>query len=365
MKSLNIPIVWSSHTNIDFYLSTYIRPYAVTMTQRIYQFIRLRHLIHSSINLTVSQDFADFMEHTGVPRPVIVWKTGVDAELFNPSRRSRSMRYRMFGTYNNYTEAQMDSITLFLCVGRISPEKNFEFLSLVLERIPSQTFLCIIGDGPYRNALEPIFPKDRVHFFGYLGGEELASAYASADYFIYASVSETFGQVYLEAMASGTPVIAAEGGQLKEFFVVGEHGYLWQPDNLDSAEDAIRLAMKNGKYLSTKVRQQALKHSWDSASDQLNGFYHEAVQRHKQQGKYQTMNFMTNLCRLFYYGLSWGLLMLLALLLMAPFVRVSSPKSKTTQMNDKNNNYPSKYNSNLTTRKSSSSSFSRSQDHDT
>ena len=45
----------------------------------------------------------------------------------------------------------MDSITLFLCVGRISPEKNFEFLSHVLERIPSQTFLCIIGDGPYRH----------------------------------------------------------------------------------------------------------------------------------------------------------------------------------------------------------------------
>ena len=52
--------------------------------------------------------------------------------------------------------------------------------------------------------------------------------YASADYFIYASVSETFGQVYLEAMASGTPVIAAEGGQLKEFFINSEHGYLWQ-----------------------------------------------------------------------------------------------------------------------------------------
>jgi glycosyltransferase involved in cell wall biosynthesis len=355
VKSLNVPIVWSSHTNIDFYLSTYIRPYAVAMTRRVYQFIRLKHLIYSSMNLTVSQDFADFMENTGVPRPVIVWKTGVDSELFNPSRRSRSMRYRMFGTYNNYTEAQMDSITLFLCVGRISPEKNFEFLSLVLERIPTQTFLCIIGDGPYRHALEPIFPKDRVYFFGYLGGEELASAYASADYFIYASVSETFGQVYLEAMASGTPVIAAEGGQLKEFFLIGEHGYLWEPDNLDSAEDAIRSAMQKREYLSIKARQQALKHSWDSAGDQLNNIYYDAVKRHKHQTKNQTMNFMMYLCRLFYYGLNWALCMLLAVLLMAPFVQVSSPKAKTTQMNDRNNNnnYQSKPNSILTTKKSS------------
>jgi glycosyltransferase involved in cell wall biosynthesis len=129
-KSLNIPIVWSSHTNIDFYLFTYIRSYAVRMARRIYQFIRVQHLKYSSINLTVSQDFADFMEHTGVPRPVIVWKTGVDSELFHPSRRSRSMRYRMFGTYNNYTEEQMDSITLFLCVGRISPEKILNFFHL-------------------------------------------------------------------------------------------------------------------------------------------------------------------------------------------------------------------------------------------
>ncbi|CAF0868576.1 unnamed protein product [Rotaria sordida] len=330
-KSLNIPIVWSSHTNIDFYLSTYIRSYAVKMTRCIYQYIRLKHLIYSSINLTVSQDFADYMEHTGIPRPVLVWKTGVDSELFHPRRRSSSMRYRMFGTLNNFTYEQMDSITLFLCVGRISPEKNFEFLSLLLERIPSETFLCIIGDGPYRHILEPLFPIDRVYFFGYLGGEELASAYASADYFIYASVSETFGQVYLEAMASGTPVIAAEGGQLKEFFINSEHGYLWEPDNIESAEQAIYLAMKNRDYLSIKARQQALKHSWDSAADQLNNVYYNAI---KKTTQHKETNIIIILFRLFYYGFHWLICMLLALFLMAPFVKVSSPKSTMTQNNN-------------------------------
>ncbi|CAF3134650.1 unnamed protein product [Rotaria sp. Silwood2] len=327
-KSLNIPIVWSSHTNIDFYLSTYIRSYAVKMARRIYQYIRLKHLIYSSINLTVSQDFADYMEHTGIPRPVLVWKTGVDSELFHPRRRSSSMRYRMFGTLNNFTHEQMDSITLFLCVGRISPEKNFEFLSLLLERISSETFLCIIGDGPYRHTLEPLFPIDRVFFFGYLGGEELASAYASADYFIYASVSETFGQVYLEAMASGTPVIAAEGGQLKEFFINSEHGYLWEPDNIESAEKAVRLAMKNRDYLSIKTRQQALKHSWDSAADQLNNVYYDAI---KKNTKHNETNIIIIIFRLFYYGFHWFICILLALFLMAPFVKVSSPKSSVTQ----------------------------------
>jgi hypothetical protein len=262
----------------------------------------------------------------------------------------------MFGTYNNYTEEQMDSITLFLCVGRISPEKNFEFLSLVLERIPSQTFLCIIGDGPYRQALEPIFPKDRVHFFGYLGGEELASAYASADYFIYASLSETFGQVYLEAMASGTPVIAAESGQLKEFFLIGEHGYLWEPDNIDSAEQAVRSAMKDRNYLSIKARQQALKHSWDSAGDQLNQIYYDAVRQKPNKKENENMNFFTYLCRLFYYVFNWAFCIFLAIVLMAPFVKVSSPLVKTAQMNDKNNNnnYQNKHNDVMTRKMSSS-----------
>ncbi|CAF1180085.1 unnamed protein product [Adineta steineri] len=355
-KSLNLPIVWSSHTNIDFYLSTYIRSFAVQFTRSLYQYIRLKHLVFSSINLTVSKDFADFMEHTGIPKPVVVWKTGVDSELFNPIQRSRSMRYRMFGTYNNYSEEQMDSITLFLCVGRISPEKNFEFLSLVLDRIPNQTFLCIIGDGPYRQTLEPIFPKDRVHFFGYLGGEELASAYASADYFLYASVSETFGQVYLEAMASGTPVIAAEGGQLKEFFLIGEHGYLWKPEDLDSAEEAIRSTMqKDRKYLSTKARQQALTHSWDSAGEQLNDIYYDAFKQSKTKQENRHTNIFTIGCRLFYYGLQWLILMLLALFLMAPFVKVSSPRTNAPQKNDKNNNYYENTHNSMVTKELSSS----------
>ncbi|CAF3827278.1 unnamed protein product [Rotaria sp. Silwood1] len=339
-KVLNIPIVWSSHTNIDSYLSTYIRRGAITIIRRFYQFIRLNYLSYSTINLTVSRDFADFMEHTGVPRPVIVWKTGVDSELFNPTRYSREMRYRMFGTYNNFTQEQMDSMTLFLCVGRISAEKNFEFLSLLLERIPSEIFLCIIGDGPFRNTVEPLFPKDRVYFFGYLAGEELASAYASADYFIYASVTETFGQVYLEAMASGIPIVAAEGGQLKEFLINGEHGYLWEPDSLDSAEKAVRLVMKNRNYLSTKARQQALKHSWDAARDQLNDIYYEAIKKHnnKQQNKNKNMNKLKLIWNVCYYFTIWLFGLLVVLLLVALFVRVSSPQSIAPEKCNKNNN---------------------------
>ncbi|CAF0776617.1 unnamed protein product [Didymodactylos carnosus] len=351
-KALNLPIVWSSHTNIDFYLSTYVRSYAVKFARKIYQYIRLKHLVYSSINLTVSQDFADFMEQTGVPSPILVWKTGVDSDLFHPQRKSLTMRQRMFGTKHNYTVDEMNNITLFLCVGRISPEKNFEFLSLVLDRIPSQTFLCIIGDGPFRQTLEPLFPIERVYFFGYLGGEELASAYASADYFIYASISETFGQVYLEAMASGTPVIAAEGGQMKEFFHNGEHGYVWKPGDLDDAEKAVRHAMKERDRLSINARKQALKHSWDNAADQLDNVYYSALIKHNDD-HYAAPSTFFLIFRLFYYTIVWFICIGLAIVFMLPFVRVCSPiiknttttaatstalSSKNRQKNDNNNN---------------------------
>ncbi len=115
------------------------------------------------------------------------------------------MRARMFNGHSDKDRV------LLLSVGRLSPEKNFEFLLGLLAEFP-QAFLCIVGDGPYKESLRPIFPPEQTHFMGFLQGAQLAAAYASADFFVYASVSETFGQVYLEAMSSGVPVVAAEVG---------------------------------------------------------------------------------------------------------------------------------------------------------
>lgn len=113
------------------------------------------------------------------------------------------MRKRMFNGYDD------ENKILLLSVGRLSPEKNFQFLVYLLDKFP-QTFLAIVGDGPYKESLRPIFPEEQTNFMGFMQGDELAAAYASADYFVYASVSETFGQVYLESMSSGVPVVAAE-----------------------------------------------------------------------------------------------------------------------------------------------------------
>ena len=271
-KSLDIPIVWSSHTNLDFYIPLYIHSLISPISLRVYQLLRRTFLNFSDVNLTVSTDFVKQLYTNGINKEICVWKTGVDSESFSPSYRSHEMRLKMFN--GNYSPEKI----LLVSVGRLSPEKNFEFLIKLLEKFP-QTFLCVVGDGPYRCSLEPLFPRKQAYFIGFLQGEELAAAYASADYFVYASVSETFGQVYLEAMSCGTPIVAAEGNQMKEFFIDGVHGFTWEPMNVDSAVNALSKALNDRNILSQNCRSNALNHSWNLAAHQIADVYSSLINK--------------------------------------------------------------------------------------
>ena len=227
-------------------------------------------------------------------------------------------------TSQNSEDKPQEDKLLFVSVGRISPEKNFEFLMKIIEKF-SNIFLCIVGDGPYREEIKKLFPKDRTNFIGFLEGEELASAYASADYFIYASVSETFGQVYLEAMSSGIPVVAAEGKQMREFFINSQHGYTWRPGDENSAYEAIKNAMENHERISKNCRSNALKHSWNSSADQIINLYSQFV-NHKSNRNVFTMTF-----RSIYYFMKWLFLMFLCLFFMAPFLTRKSIASNASR----------------------------------
>lgn len=316
--SFNIPIVWSSHTNLDYYIPLYIHPIIAPISLLVYQKLRRTFLNLADHNLTVSSDFVKLLNENGVKQKINVWKTGVDSESFNPSFRSHQMRLRMFN--GNYSPDKI----LLVSVGRLSPEKNFEFLLKLLEKFPN-AFLCIVGGGPYKDSLEPLFPPNQTHFMGFLQGEELASAYASADYFVYASVSETFGQVYLEAMSSGIPIVAAEGNQMKEFFINGIHGYTWKPDDIESACRALENAIKDRNILSQNCRSNALNHSWNSAANQIAEVYKsaESLDKEKSSGLARLKHFLRGV----YYFFLWVYLILLVLVFMVPFMKVAKPSS--------------------------------------
>lgn len=326
-KTLNIPLVWSSHTNLDFYIPLYIYPLVAPISLRIYQLLRRTFLNLADYNLTVSSDFVKLLAENGVNQTVHVWKTGVDAQAFNPSYRSHEMRLRMFN--GHYSPDKI----LLVSVGRLSPEKNFEFLLKLLENFP-QTFLCIVGGGPYKESLQPLFPPNQTHFMGFLQGEQLASAYASADYFVYASVSETFGQVYLEAMSSGTPIVAAEGQQMKEFFINGIHGYTWTPEDAGSAVKALNNAIQDRYILSQNCRSNALNHSWNSAANQIADVYiklrnkkKRVEMRNNESIFKRVLNIVVKSVRGVYYLSIWLYVTILVCTLMAPFMKVAKPIS--------------------------------------
>jgi glycosyltransferase involved in cell wall biosynthesis len=155
---------------------------------------------------------------------------------------------------------------LLVYVGRLSAEKNIERLKPILEALPG-TSLALVGDGPHRKALAEHFAGLPVHMPGFLRGEELAAAYASADLFVMPSRTETLGLVVLEAMSSGLPVVGARAGGIPEMIVDGVTGTLF--DTESQAVEAIRCYVQcavKRRSTGAAAREHAVEHSWRQAT---------------------------------------------------------------------------------------------------
>ena len=142
-----------------------------------------------------------------------------------------------------------------------------------------------MGDGPHRGQLEKIFENTKTNFMGYLSGEELASAYASGDIFLFPSSTETLGLVLLEAMAAGCPVIGANKGGIPDIINNGINGCLYNPDEKDNGERSLIeatkkiLADKNKKEAMRKeARKEAEQWDWNQATLQLQKYYAETLE---------------------------------------------------------------------------------------
>ena len=150
-------------------------------------------------------------------RNVRVLSRGVNASLFSPTRRSSALRSQWGVTDDHFTMVH---------VGRLAAEKNLDVLMRAYSRlreIDDRVRLVMVGDGPERIDLEKRFPE--VIFSGVRRGEDLAEHYASADLFVFPSLTETFGNVTLEAMASALPVVAFDYAAAAQY-VTGSSGDL-------------------------------------------------------------------------------------------------------------------------------------------
>ena len=261
-KTLNIPLVASYHTHLPQYLQHYGLG---ALEGVLWELLKAAHN-KAQLNLCTSSAMVKELVNHGIER-VDLWQRGVDTEMFQPHLASGQMRSRL-------SQGHPED-PLLLYVGRVSAEKQIDRIKPVLEAIP-QARLAIVGDGPYRESLEAHFAGTKTHFVGYLQGLELASAFASADAFVFPSRTETLGLVLLEAMAAGCPVVAARSGGIPDIVTDGVNGYLFEPDDPDGAITATKSLLEATQIreeLRTNARLEAEQWGWAAATKQLQNYY--------------------------------------------------------------------------------------------
>lgn len=261
---LRKPLVVSYHTQLPRYVSYYKLGFCEGL---VWKLLRWRHN-RAALNLCTSEAMVDDLTCHGVAR-VKLWQRGIDTGLFCPQRASAEMRALL-------SQGNPDS-PLFIYVGRLSPEKNIEQLKKVVGAIPDAR-LAIVGGGPHKSTLERHFEGTATFFPGYMHGEQLACAFASADIFLFPSRTETLGLVLLEAMAAGCPVIAARAGGIPDIVEDRVNGLLFDHDAELIA--ATRLLVRD-PATRERMRQHALdgaqRWSWTAATDQLRMYYRQVV----------------------------------------------------------------------------------------
>ena len=193
------------------------------------------------------------------PAKLKILPRGLDTELFHPKRRDPRF-WDKFGETNGAVR--------LLYVGRVSREKDLDVLAAAYrqlrdEKLPVQLF--VVGHGPYSETLSETLPDAR--FTGYLKGKQLAAAYASSDIFVFPSTTDTFGNVIIEAQASGLPVIVSDSGGPKEL-VDESTGLVTKSHDAEDLARAIRTLVNDPQrrqQMANKARESVINRTWPSA----------------------------------------------------------------------------------------------------
>ena len=265
-KTLSIPIVASYHTHLPEYLQHYGLG---ALEGLLWELLKAGHN-QAELNLCTSTVMVQTLVERGIER-VDLWQRGVDTETFQPNLASLEMRNRL-------SQGHPED-PLLLYVGRLGAEKEIDRIKPILEAIPNAR-LALVGDGPNRQTLEKYFAETRTHFVGYLGGQELAAAFASADAFVFPSRTETLGLVLLEAMAAGCPVVAARSGGIPDIVEDGVNGYLFDPTDdwgAIAATQRLLSSQEEREILRRNARLEAERWSWSAATRQLQSYYRRVV----------------------------------------------------------------------------------------
>lgn len=266
-RSLGIPVTSGFHTNFDRYSSHYglgwLRP-------AVGAYLRTLHR-RTCMTMVPTAALAAELAGEGIAGVRVVGR-GVDTDIFDPARRSQALRAAWGAGHHRLA---------CIFVGRLAPEKNLDLVTRAFESIRSirsDARMIWVGDGPSRARLESEFPHH--HFAGTRSGADLASHYASADLFLFPSLTETYGNVVAEAMASGVPVLAYRSAAAAELIADAANGMTVAPgDERAFIGAAVELAKDAGRLagLGCAARQAVLPRSWAAVVERFETVAREAL----------------------------------------------------------------------------------------
>ncbi len=271
-RKLKLPISSSFHTNFD----AYSRHYGIGLLKPLISGY-LRHF-HNRTDMTLvpTKGLAGMLRSEGY-RNVGIVSRGVDTRLFNPGRRSNELRAQ-------WGAASGELIVSY--VGRLAPEKNLDLVFATFDEIKHvrpDARLLLVGDGPQRAARSMRHPE---HIFaGMCRGEDLAAHYASSDLFLFPSLTETFGNVTAEALASGLGVVSYNYAAAAELIEDGHNGALVAPgDSAAFIKSAVTLATHPSRLDHFKLRAATsiARLDWEHVHDGFAATLAELVATHER-----------------------------------------------------------------------------------
>jgi glycosyltransferase involved in cell wall biosynthesis len=263
-----IAVVASVHTRFDTYLAYYhlqaLEPLARGIMRRLYR--------RCEVVMAPAESVAAILRAQRMNRDITIWGRGVDREQFNPERRDMAWRR---------SQGIADDEMVIAFLGRVVMEKGLDVFSDAIHAFEPQGLkhrVLVIGEGPARPWFEQQLPN--AIFTGQLTGEDLARALASADLFLNPSITEAFGNVTLEAMASALPVLAAEATGATNLVRSGTTGTLVDGGSPDEFADALTAYAREPELRRRHGEaglEAAKKMDWDSINSAVIRAYRHAI----------------------------------------------------------------------------------------
>lgn len=264
-KKLQIPIVGSYHTDFNKYLEHYHLQF---LTSFLWKYLEWFHQSLEKVfvpSLVTKEQLEKYNFNN-----LIIWPRGVDQTVFHPNSETNQVREKY----------QIKEKYILLYVGRIAAEKDVMLLPKIAKQLPNEikenVHWLVVGDGPLKNELLKDAPENMT-LTGYLSGKELAKTYATSDLFVFPSGSETFGNVVLEALACGVPVVGADAGGVRSIVKIGETGLLCPEKNSQAFTSAIVTLLKNPQLRRT-MSEAGLSYAKEQSWDKI---FHNLVQEYR------------------------------------------------------------------------------------